>query len=322
VTLTPVKDGGVQEEILTLDSEEEEVAEKPLEMWAKELLLKEQSEEYDSEEDPEYVPPSIIYETDKEYDEYSDGGDAIPMEEVEILLKEVKKPLEPPSSYIPIWVPVPSPAEKIARAKEQVENKEETKSDTSGKDTDSNGKKVEVEAKEIEENDKYKKVAEDDTLKVENNKGEIETGLTPIMRKLNVDDKEKEVLVADQDKKVEEGETAKVDDKELSKSKSPKCEESSVPKPKRERKKSKSKGGNGDGDAVDVAKKEGDLPIVTSNGDVVNAEKEEDVKSAIVRNPNIAAGSAKSPTKTGAEKGKNSPSKKNSGKGGQEKSEN
>merc|ERR1712002_1329655 len=110
-----------------------------------------------------------------------------------------------------------------------------------------------------------------------------------------------EVLVAEQGKKVEEGETAEVDDKELSKSKSSKCEESIVPKPKRERKKSKSKGGDGDGDAVDVAKKEGDLPIVTSNGDVVNAEIEEDVKSEILRNPNIAAGSAKSPTKTGAE---------------------
>ena len=70
VTLTPVKDGEEQEEeILTLDSEEDEITQKPLEMWAKELLLKEQSEEYDSEEDPEYVPPSIIYETDKEYDE-------------------------------------------------------------------------------------------------------------------------------------------------------------------------------------------------------------------------------------------------------------
>ena len=72
MTLTPVKDGEEQdEEILTLDSEEDKVAQKPLEMWAKELLLKEQSEEYDSEEDPEYVPPSIIYETDKEYDEVS-----------------------------------------------------------------------------------------------------------------------------------------------------------------------------------------------------------------------------------------------------------
>merc|ERR1719477_243944 len=141
VTLTPVKDGEEQEEeILTLDSEEDEITQKPMEMWAKELLLKEQSEEYDSEEDPEYVPPSIIYETDKEYDEYSDGGDAIPKDEVENLLKDLKMPLEPPSSYIPIWVPVPSPAEKIARAKEQVENKkEESKSETSGKDTDSNG---------------------------------------------------------------------------------------------------------------------------------------------------------------------------------------
>ena len=72
MTLTPVKDGEKQdEEILSLDSEEDKVAQKPLEMWAKELLLKEQSEEYDSKEDPEYVPPSIIYETDKEYDEVS-----------------------------------------------------------------------------------------------------------------------------------------------------------------------------------------------------------------------------------------------------------
>merc|ERR1711875_105189 len=162
VTLTPVKDGEEQEEeILTLDSDEDEIAQKPLEMWAKELLMKEQSEEYDSEEDPEYVPPSIIYETDKEYDEYSDGGDAIPKEEVGNLLAEVKKPLEPPASYIPIWVPVPSPAEKIARAKKQVEiAKDESKSETSGKDTDSNGKKVEDEAKEVDVNYDGKKIVD------------------------------------------------------------------------------------------------------------------------------------------------------------------
>merc|ERR1719477_20306 len=191
VTLTPVKDGEEQEdEILTLDSEEDESTQKPLEMWAKELLLKEQSEEYDSEEDPEYVPPSIIYETDKEYDEYSDGGDAIPKEEVEILLKEVKKPLEPPSSYIPIWVPVPSPAEKIARAKEQVEKKkEESKSETSGKDTDSNGKKSEENSKEVEAKYKGKKVVEGETAKVDKKGGILESGLTPIMKKLNVNEK-------------------------------------------------------------------------------------------------------------------------------------
>merc|ERR1719228_3122130 len=97
VTLTP-----------SMDSDDEIISEeKPPGMWVKELLLKEQSDDYDSEEDPEYVPPSIIYETDKEYDEYSDGGDAIPKEEVESLIAEQKKPLAPPSTYIPIWVPVP-----------------------------------------------------------------------------------------------------------------------------------------------------------------------------------------------------------------------
>merc|ERR1719427_2115643 len=76
VSLTPCKEGEElpEDEILTLDSDEEEISqEKQPGMWVKEIFMKEQSEEYDSEEDPEYVPPSIIYETDKEYDEYSDG---------------------------------------------------------------------------------------------------------------------------------------------------------------------------------------------------------------------------------------------------------
>jgi len=282
--------------------------------------MKEQSEEYDSEEDPEYVPPSIIYETDKEYDEYSDGGDTIPKEEVEDLLKEVKKPLQPPASYIPIWVPVPSPAEKIARAKEQVENtKDESKSETSGKDTDSNGKKVENEAKEVDANDDSKKVVEGETAKVEKKGGTLESGLTPIMKKLNVDDKVKEVEENDKSKKVKEGEKSKVDEKELL-IKSLNCEESNdVPKPKRERKKSKSKGGDGDTAdhaAVDAVKKGSDVPIVTNSGDVINAEKGEDGKNAAAKIPNVVAGSEKSPAKTDAEKGKKSPSKKNSGKAG------
>jgi hypothetical protein len=71
--LTPSKEGAEepQEEILTLDTDEEEVSvkEKPPGLWVKELLLTEQSEDYDSGDDPEYVPPSVIYETDKEYDE-------------------------------------------------------------------------------------------------------------------------------------------------------------------------------------------------------------------------------------------------------------
>jgi len=285
--------------------------------------MKEQSEEYDSEEDPEYVPPSIIYETDKEYDEYSDGGDAIPQEEVENLLKEVKKPLEPPASYIPIWVPVPSPAEKIARAKEQVENvKDESKSETSGKDTDSNGKKVEDEAKKVDATDDGKKAVEGETAKVGKKGGILESGLTPIMKKLNVNEV-KEVEENEKNKKVKEGDVSKVDDKQLL-NKSSKCEESNdVPKPKRERKKSKSKGG--DGDAADQAAadqaaadaaKESDAPLVTNSGDVNNAEKGENGKNAAAKIPNVVAGSEKSPAKADSERGKKSPSKKNSGKVG------
>merc|ERR1719187_1331138 len=192
VSLTPCKDGEEQQaedEILTLDSEEEEISkEKPPGMWVKEIFMKEQSEEYDSLEDPEYVPPSIIYETDKEYDEYSDGGDVIPKEELSVLLDEQKKHLVPPSTYIPIWVPVPSPAEKIARAKEQVEmKKDESKSETSGKDTDSNGKKV-LEVPHVKESEK----------KVEAKAPKVavlkagETGLTPTMKKVD-GESEKEV---------------------------------------------------------------------------------------------------------------------------------
>merc|ERR1719402_1525741 len=197
VSVTPCKEGEeqqVEDEILTLDSDEEEISqEKPPGMWVKEILMKEQSEEYDSLEDPEYVPPSIIYETDKEYDEYSDGGDVIPKEEVSVLLDEQKKPLVPPSTYIPIWVPVPSPAEKIARAKEQVEmKKDESKSETSGKDTDSNGKKA-LEVPNVKETEKE---VEAQAPKVAELKAG-ETGLTPTMKKLKVDGKHQGEEVAE-----------------------------------------------------------------------------------------------------------------------------
>ena len=56
-------------------------------------------------------------------------------------------PVIPPSNYIPIWIPVSSPAEKIARAKEElkasgVAAEDSCKDETSVKDTDSNGKKI------------------------------------------------------------------------------------------------------------------------------------------------------------------------------------
>jgi len=212
VTLTPSKEGSEepQEEILTLESEEEETArDKPPALWVRELLLTEQPDEYDSGDDPEFVPPSVIYETDKEYDEYSDGGDNIPVEEVSSLLSEQKTPLVPPTTYIPIWVPVNSPAEKIARAKEELKDvgaggdSEASRSETSGKDTDSNEKRIDVDVS-----------AEPAASKPTPNAG---TGLTPGMKKLKVDNRASS----------EDG-------------------EGEAPKPKRERKKSKSKGGEGE----------------------------------------------------------------------------
>merc|ERR1719233_529795 len=304
VSLTPCKDGleqQLEDEILTLDSEEEEISkEKPPGMWVKEIFMKEQSEEYDSLEDPEYVPPSIIYETDKEYDEYSDGGDVIPKEEVAVLLDEQKKHLVPPSTYIPIWVPVPSAAEKIARAKEQVEvKKDESKSETSGKDTDSNGKKgleipssVEKIEKEVEA--LAPKIAE---LQV------METGLTPMMKKLDVDGKHRKDEVTEK----------------LSKS----SESSDVPKPKRERKKSKSKGGDG-GDVATIvassAKEEAGNEKVSEKGDVAGSELVNKMTVSSGSGEGIVPGGAeKLPEKSKTvEKGKKSPSKKSPAKGGQE----
>ena len=78
---------------------------------------------------------------------YYDGGDKISADEVSRLLSEQKTPLVPPTTYIPIWVSM-NPAEKIDKAKEELKDVgasgdcEAYKSKTSGKDTDSNGKKI------------------------------------------------------------------------------------------------------------------------------------------------------------------------------------
>jgi len=266
VTLTPSKEGvdDPAEEILTLDSDEEEIVkEKPPGMWVKELLLTEQPEEYDSEDDPEYVPPSVIYETDKEYDEYSDGGDNIPKEEVASLISEQETPLVPPSTYIPIWVPVNSPAEKIARAKEELKTlgeeaeQEGSKSETSGKDTDSNGKKCEEAISAVKSLPKL----------------EGGTGLTPAMRKLKVDRASSE-----------DGEAG-----------------DALPKPKRERKKSKTKSGE-EGEKAEKANgtvpvKEGEKDEKVVGKPATNGEKVDEVeKSASVISSNVdAKGEAKTP---------------------------
>ena len=66
---------------------------------------------------------------------------------MELLKADAAKELEAPRCYIPIWVPVESPSERIQRAKDELaatgitEGIAEVSNDTSGKDTDSNGKK-------------------------------------------------------------------------------------------------------------------------------------------------------------------------------------
>merc|ERR1711872_979466 len=196
------------------------------------------------------------------------------------------KHLEPPSTYIPIWVPVPSPAEKIARAKEQVvangeKNKEETKSETSGKDTDTNGKKVDQVA----------------TLKM--NPSQVETGLTPVMKKMNL-----------------EGNDEVVDRSNVKKMS---VESNDVSKPKRERKKSKSKCGEEGGevakgdviDKVDIKKSAADAADKIEQASVRKDEGATSPKAS-------GKGSAESPVKSkSTEKGKKSPIKKVLGPGGE-----
>ena len=83
VTLTPSKEGEGEaeptEEILTLETEDEEekdgekteAEEKVVhpQLWEKCLVMTEQPDEYDSEDDPEYIPPPVILDTSFEYDE-------------------------------------------------------------------------------------------------------------------------------------------------------------------------------------------------------------------------------------------------------------
>ena len=84
VTLTPSKEGEGEaeptEEILTLETEDEEeegdgenTDEKVVhpQLWEKCLVMTEQPDEYDSEDDPEYIPPPVILDTSFEYDEVS-----------------------------------------------------------------------------------------------------------------------------------------------------------------------------------------------------------------------------------------------------------
>jgi len=160
VTLTPSKEEGEAEpteKILTLETDddddegektggegkEEKVAQP--ELWQKYLVLTEQPDEYDSGDDPEYVPPPVILDTSFEYDEFVEEEEVISDNEVEMLKADAGRDLQTPACYMPIWVAVDSPSERIQKAKEQFGCTATTEvtqvEDTSGKDTDSNGKK-------------------------------------------------------------------------------------------------------------------------------------------------------------------------------------
>ena len=52
-----------------MESDDEPVRERPPAMWLKELMLTEQDEDYDSADDPEFVPPPVLYDSEHEYDE-------------------------------------------------------------------------------------------------------------------------------------------------------------------------------------------------------------------------------------------------------------
>jgi len=158
VTLTPSKEGDEEpvDKILTLESDEDQEVDgetrKTPTLWERSLLMTEQPDEYDSDDDPEYVPPAVIVDTDLEYDELLDGEDyEISDNELHELETNAKKDASEvtPKCYMPIWVPVESPAERISRAKEQfaarmiAKAKAQMEVDTSCKDTDSNGKKDE-----------------------------------------------------------------------------------------------------------------------------------------------------------------------------------
>jgi len=129
ITLTPVKEGEgdqEQQEILTVEEDEEAPAEQkavPVAAWVTALGTVEQDEEYDSEEDPEFIPPAVFYNTEHDYDEFTDSE--IEEEEATVLKTEGNAPLQDqiPKNYLHLWVPVASTQERITKAKEQLEAK-------------------------------------------------------------------------------------------------------------------------------------------------------------------------------------------------------
>jgi len=140
-------------------------------MWVRELREFEQGDEYDSEDDPEFIPPAVIIDTDVDYDEFSDDDPTL-TEEIKLLVSEASAPLNAPSCYVPVWVKVDSPEERIARAKEAAQNLklECPEQETSGKETEEDlGVAGSKDVKEVG------KIVMD-----------IESGLTPLMKNVKI----------------------------------------------------------------------------------------------------------------------------------------
>merc|ERR1719228_383281 len=111
----------VKEQISSIEASEtvpksETICAQDPSMWEEELLNKEQDEDYDSDEDEEYVPP-VDLDSSFDYDEYESGDDLIPEKEVSYLLEECLAPVDPPSGYLAVWVDIGSVEERISKAK-------------------------------------------------------------------------------------------------------------------------------------------------------------------------------------------------------------
>jgi len=77
----------------------------------------------ESNQDPEYVPPAVIFDDDCDYDEF-DPEEKISEEELKCLEEEATMELYKAGNYVPIWVPVDSVKERVERAREDLRERE------------------------------------------------------------------------------------------------------------------------------------------------------------------------------------------------------
>lgn len=119
-----------QPEIVVVE-ETEEVSE--FVRWARKALnpMDENVAAAEDDDDNDYVPPSVIFDSDLDYDEYDPEQEVLEEGELDGLLADQKQDLQrllaamPGTSYLPIWVPVESVKERkeaaVAAHKERTE---------------------------------------------------------------------------------------------------------------------------------------------------------------------------------------------------------